>query len=67
MSELVVGKYEFYPFECPRCKEPKLEELEELLQGLKDERREGVREKAKQPQRRKHDFAQTNNLLFGGN
>ncbi len=55
MSELVIGKYEFFPYECSNCKEPTLRDLEELLRSLRDEKRETVRTKARQPQRRGDD------------
>jgi len=57
MTELVVGKYEFYPCECPRYKEPTLEELEELLKSLKGRKYESARKTAMRPQRRDHDAA----------
>ena len=55
MTELLVGKYEFFPYECSKCKEPTLQDLEELLRSVKDEKREAVRTKARQPRRRDHN------------
>ncbi len=49
MTELVVGKYEFYPYECSKCKEPTLQSVEELLRSLKDEKRGAVRKKSSTP------------------
>lgn len=57
MSELVIGKYEFFPYECSNCKEPTLRDLEELLRSLRDEKRETVRTKARQPRRRARNAA----------
>ncbi len=57
MTELVVGKYEFYPYECSKCKEPTLHDLEALMRSLKDEKRETVRTKTKQPRRRARNTA----------
>lgn len=61
MTELVVGKYEFYPYECSKCKEPTLHDLEELLRSLKDEKRETVGTIARQPRRRDDDNARADN------
>lgn len=55
MTELVVGKHEFYPYECSKCNGPTLQDLEELLRSLKDEKRETVGTIARQPRRREHD------------
>lgn len=67
MTELVVGKYEFFPYECSNCKEPTLRDLEELLRSLKNEKRETVRTKARQPRRRDHKTASTENRVVKGN
>lgn len=63
MTELVVGKHEFYPYERNKSKEPTLHDLEELLRGLKDAKRETVRMKARQPRRRDHNAPTTNNWI----
>lgn len=57
MAELVVGKYEFFPYECSKCKEPTLQDLDDLLRRLKDEKREAIRKKSKRPQRRDNSAA----------
>src|SRR5690606_26124360 len=51
MTELIVGKYKFYPYECERCKESSLRELEGLLKSARNEKRRSACKKAKQPQR----------------
>jgi hypothetical protein len=63
MAELQSGKYEFYPYECSRCKEPTLQDLEALLKSLKDEKRETVRTKAKQSQRRSRNVPPADNRV----
>lgn len=61
MTGLVVGKHEFYPYECSRCKEPMLQELKSRFRSLGNEKREAVRTKTKQPQRRDDDNAKADN------
>lgn len=43
MTELVVGKYEFYPYERDRCETHTVEELLEMLEKTKGRRGEDVR------------------------
>ncbi|MBX3297110.1 MAG: hypothetical protein KF762_15510 [Acidobacteria bacterium] len=64
MAELVVGKYEFFPYECSKCKERTLQDLEELLRTLKDETREAVRAKARQSRRRDHNTPTADHRAF---
>lgn len=63
MAELVVGKYKFFPYECSKCKEPTLQDLEELLRSLKDEKRETVRKNAKQSRRRNSNAPTTDHRV----
>ena len=47
MTEIQLGKYEFYPYEFDKSETPTLEDLKKLLKKIKAEKRKSSKKKRK--------------------